>query len=399
MSRHLQKNITAPNATAQAIQTLIERAEKLIADKEVDQAIAMLEDAQTHYEEHPQIPFFIAKTIANEKSPRDGIKKLEEVLERFPDHLGALLELGNIYLKPGDTKRATPFFRKAIELAPLDPSTYIGMGSLNQRKGDLPLAVENYRKAIELQLKYPITKEDPPKKDNFRITDAEKLLWDTLKLMADNGVHMFPAFGTILGLVRDGGLLLHDKDIDTGIPYSEMDRAIRLLQHNGWQEINSSFGYSNPRAMLNVKSGISMDIAGFLIDAKSGKALCSGAWMPGIPKEWNMTWEFEQIALEKRSTPDGEHKVWFLKNPETWLETLYGDWETPDKNFDTMVCAKNLRSFSLLTKCFAYSRIFENWTKNNIPRALSITRATLKHDPHDALLKRVLSRLESRRKA
>lgn len=400
MSKNLQNRLAAytPNAAQQAINTMIERVEKHFANKEVDEAFAVLAEAEEHYPDQPQIAYLVGKYTAEKKSPRDGIKKLEEVLERFPDHLSSLLELGNIYLKPGDTRRATPFFRKAMELAPENPSCYISMGALNQRKGDLPLAVENYRKGIELQLKHPISNDEPERKDDFRITDAEKLLWDTLKLMADNGIHMFPAFGTMLGLVRDGGLLLHDKDIDTGIPHSEMNRAIRILQHNGWQEINNSFGYSNPRALLNIKAGISMDISGFVIDSENGKALTAGAWMPGIPKEWNLIFEFESIELEKRPTPDHSANVWFLKNIENWLESIYGDWETPDKNFDTMICGKNLRSFSLLTKCFSYSRIFENWTKNNIPRALSLTRTTLAHEPNDALIKRVLSRLESRRK-
>lgn len=399
MSKNLQNRLAAhtPNAAQQAINTMIERVEKHFANKEVDEAFAVLAEAEEHYPDQPQIAYLVGKYTAEKKSPRDGIKKLEEVLERFPDHLSSLLELGNIYLKPGDTRRATPFFRKAMELAPENPSCYISMGALNQRKGDLPLAVENYRKGIELQLKHPISNDEPERKDDFRVTDAEKLLWDTLKLMADNGVHMFPTHGTLLGLVRDGGLFTHDKDIDTTIPFSEMNRAIRILQNNGWQEINGSFGYISPRAMLNKKSGITMDVAGTVIDETSKKAI-TGTWMAGIPKEWNILREFESIKLEKRPTPDGKSNVWFLKKPEAWLDAIYGDWKTPDKNFDTMICGKNSRSFSPLLQCFAYSRIFSSWTANNIPRALSLTRATLDFSPQDSLLKRVLSRLESRRK-
>lgn len=398
MSKNLKHRIISPNAGQLAVQQIINQAEDLINNKEVDQAITLLESAEQDHPDNPALQLFFGKTLIKEKSALDGIKKLENALAQHPEHLGLLLELGQTHLRPGNTKRATPYIQKALELAPDDPNTHIAMGSLAQRKGDLPLAVENYRKALELQLKHPTTKEEPKKKDDFEIGKAENLLWNTLALMAKNGVHMFPAFGTLLGLERNGSLLLHDKDIDTGIPFSEMNRAINILKQNGWQEVNNSFGYSNPRAFLHTESKISMDIAGFLIDSETGKALTSGAWITGIPKEWNMIWEFDEIALEKCTTPDSSGEFWGLKNPEFWLETIYGDWKIPDKNFDTMVCAKNLRSFSLLTKCFAYSRIFENWTKNNIPRALSLTRATLFHDPNDGLLKRVLHRLEERRK-
>lgn len=400
MSKHLKNTIAAaaPNAAEQAINTLISQAEQLISDKKADEAIALLEEAEVTYPDNVSISFNLGKTLAKEKSILDGLKKLEATLERFPEHLGLLLEIGQIHLKPGNTKLASPYFHRALQAAPQNPNPYLAIGSLHQRQGELSLAVENYRKAIELQLKHPITEEEPKKKNDFETGKAENLLWNTLKLMAENGVHMFPIFGTLLGIVRHGALLLHDKDIDTGIPYSEMKRALGILQQHGWQEINNSFGYSNPRAMLHKDSGITMDISGFVIDEQDGKALTAGAWIPGVPKEWNMIWEFNEITLEKSPTPDESGQAWLLKNPEQFLEVLYGDWRTPDKNFDTMVRAKNLRSFSLLAKCFAYSRIFENWTKNNIPRALALTRATLERDQHDALLKRVLSRLEARRK-
>lgn len=398
MSKNLKNRVSAPNAGEQAIQFIITKAEKLISNKEIEEGIALLENAEEKHPDNPKLKRILGKILFKEKSAKDGLKKLESALEQFPEDVDLLLELASIHLKPGNTKGANPYVHKALELAPQNPNTHLMMASLNQRKGDLPLAVENYRKAIEVQLKYPTTEEEPDKKEDFETGKAENLLWNTLKLMAENGVHMFPIFGTLLGIVRHGALLLHDKDIDTGIPYSEMKRALGILQQHGWQEVNNSFGYSNPRAMLHKDSGITMDISGFVIDEQDGKALTAGAWIPGVPKEWNMIWEFNEITLEKSPTPDESGQAWLLKNPEQFLEVLYGDWRTPDKNFDTMVRAKNLRSFSLLAKCFAYSRIFENWTKNNIPRALALTRATLERDQHDALLKRVLSRLEARRK-
>lgn len=400
-TRHTTLVTPIPNAAQQAINTMIERAEKLFANKEVDEAFAVLAEAEEHYPNQPHIPYLIGKYTAEKKSPRAGIEKLEEVLKRFPDHLASLIELGHIYLKPGDTKRATPFFHKAMQLAPENPGNHLHMGSLSQRKGDLPLAVESYRKAIELQLKHPITDEEPEKKDDFKIEEAEILLWNTLKLLTNNGIHAFIAFGSLLGLERNGELLLHDKDVDIGLPHSEMTRAMNILLESGWSEVNNSFGYMSPRAVAHQQTGFSMDLFGFVIDDQSKKALCIGAGLPGAPKEWNVLWEFSQIELEKKTIPPHteDDQIWYLKNPEVWLEEIYGDWRIPDKNFDTMVSAHNLRSYSLLAQCFTFSRIFKYWTENNIPRALSLTRTALRREPNDGLMKRVLARLESRRKA
>ncbi|GGE70777.1 tetratricopeptide (TPR) repeat protein [Paenalcaligenes hominis] len=389
---------TKTNAAAQHIQSLITQAEQLFEANNIDEALALLAEAESKHSDQPNFPYLVGKFTARKKSVKDGIEKLEATLEQFPTHLNTILELGDIYLKPGNVKKAAQYFHLALETAPLNPSVQAALGALNQRKADLPRAVDYYRKAIELQLKNPITEKPHISKEDFKIHEAEALLWETLGLLTENGIHVFMAFGSLLGIVRNGELLLHDKDVDVGLPYSEMQRAVRILEKNGWKEANNSFGYISPRALVHQESGFSLDLFGFMIDEETKHATCLGIVIADTPKDWNILWDFDHIELEKGKTPDGKHHVWHLKNPEHWLETIYGDWRTPDKHFDTLLAAKNLRSFSLLTKCFAYSRIFGHWTANNIPKALAATRVVLSYEPNDTLIKKVLSRLESRRK-
>lgn len=393
MTRHA-KSSQIPGGGNPAKQAAIAAAEEAFDMDHVDEALDLLASAEESWPNDLQIPYLIGKYTADKKAIGDGIRKLEDVLERQPDHLQSLLELGHIHLKPGNIVRANPYIQRALEVAPKNPACHCAMGSLQQRIGNLPAAVERHRASLQLQVKSPLVKRAPPKKKaDFRVRDAEGLLWKTLALMADNGIHMFAAFGTLLGLTRNGGLLLHDKDIDTGIPQSEMPRALSILRRNGWQEVNHSFGLMNPRAMVNHQARISMDVSGFAVDADSGKALTAGAWMPGLPKEWNMIFQFDRIRLEKRPTPDGSGQAWCMADPESWLETIYGNWQKPDKTFDTMVAAKNVRTFSLLARCFAYSRVFEHWSKGNLPRALALARHTLARDPSDHLMQKVVSRL------
>ena len=80
---------------------------------------------------------------------------------------------------------------------------------------------------------------------------------------------------------------------------------------------------------------------------------------------------------------------WALANPHEWLEALYGDWRIPDHDFDTVIAAKNLRSFSALTQCFAFNRIGRKWQSGQLRKALASTRHCLRHVPEDELLQQV----------
>lgn len=398
MSKHATAMQSAPRVAAlkSARQIAVDQAEDLLESGQIQDGFAQLAEAEEKWPDDVNIPFLIGKYKLKEHAAKEGLEKLQAVLATHPNHIPSLLEIGNYYIRQGHMIQANPYVQRALEAAPKDPGPRCTMGSLQQRLGNLPAAVEQYRTALglQLQMKNALPREDSGKKrEDFRIQDAEGMLWDTLALMSKNGIHMFAAFGTLLGLVRTGGLFKHDKDVDTGIPHSEMSRAVAILRRHGWVEVAHSFGYINPRAMYNRKTGLSMDISGFVIDAENGKALTAGAWMPGVPKDWNMIFEFDAIQLEKRPTPDGKGQMWCMVNPEHWLETIYGDWRTPDKNFDTMVAAKNIRAFSLLTRCFAYSRVSACWSEGRLIRARMLARHTLERDPGDHLMQKVVARL------
>jgi tetratricopeptide (TPR) repeat protein len=376
-----------------AEQRTLKEAQDAFDTGNVDQALDILKAAEEQWPDSLQIPYLTGKYLADKKSLSGGIAKLREVLKRNPDFVLCLLELGNIHVKHGDPVRGNPYIQRALEIAPMDPAVHGSMGVLQQRIGNLPEAVEHFRTGLQLHLKRSTsTVEITKKKADFRIHDAEDLLWKTLSLTAKNGIHMFAISGTLLGLVRNGHLLAHDKDLDVGVPFSELNRAVALLKNNGWIEVYGSFGLMNPRALVNKGAGISVDVSGFTIDADTGKAI-TGTWMPGLPKEWNQIYDFDHIELERRETPDGTSRVWQLKAPETWLEAIYGDWRVPDKTFDTIVAGKNIRGFSLLTQCYAYSRILTNWSEGNLRRARALVRHTLARAPQDALIRKVSTQL------
>jgi hypothetical protein len=212
-----------------------------------------------------------------------------------------------------------------------------------------------------------------------------------LTRFAAAGIQGFATAGTLLGLVRDGALLPFDKDMDVALPFREMNAAARCLEADGWNEDHGSFGLINPRSFVHRKTGFVVDLCGLVAEADSGRAR-GGFWIGNIPQEWNRITEFPVVQLKKVHRPEGI--VWSLVNPEQWLEALYGNWRTPDPHFDTVLCAKNLRGFSLLTQCFAWQRTVAMWESGQLQKAAAIARACSQHQPDEDLWRQVIKYCE-----
>jgi len=79
------------------------------------------------------------------------LKRLDSVLESFPDDYDTLLKKGNIYFMLEEYKQAENVFLQAVETEPDFASAYANLGELyTSFLIDKDKAVENYKKAIEL---------------------------------------------------------------------------------------------------------------------------------------------------------------------------------------------------------------------------------------------------------
>lgn len=221
---------------------------------------------------------------------------------------------------------------------------------------------------------------------------CEKLLWRTLADLAKAGVHAFACSGTLLGLERDGTLLPFDKDIDIALPFFEMDDATACLQAQGWKPGQNQMPLASPLEFIHSESGMFMDLCGIGLEKETGKVI-GGLWRADLPWEWQRIVDYPPLTLHQVQRAEGV--VWALDHPADWLEALYGDWRTPDPDFDTVIAARNQRGFALLTQCYALYRINQRWESGQVRKALALTRHFLRNLPEDALLQQAAVHLDT----
>ncbi|MCK9502565.1 MAG: tetratricopeptide repeat protein [Porticoccaceae bacterium] len=324
----------------------------------------------------------LAKVYCNLQAYDKARASLENVLSLKPQDGQTRLLMCRAMIGLGDLPEALAQGRQAVELDPGNYEAHYYYSSALKHAGQLPIAVIHGREATALRLAIPPGAPVPRHKGGFDSAGNELLLWRVLTRFAAAGIHGFATAGTLLGLVRDGALLPFDKDMDVALPFREMNAAARCLEADGWKEDHRSFGLINPRSFVHQKTGFVVDLCGLIAETDTTSA-AGGFWMANIPKEWNRFTEFPPVQLKKVRRREGH--IWSLVHPEQWLESLYGDWRTPDPHFDTVLCAKNLRGFSLLTECFAWQRTVAMLESGQLRKAEAIARACLRHQPDESL--------------
>lgn len=368
-----------------------ERANKLRRKGEVKKAISTLENALTINRHNAELHYLIARLYKEDDDQKKAVEYYQTAIDVDADYVPALLELGQLHLKRGGKKKALTLLTAAYDKSPNLAATNAAYASVLHQYGHLVEALDHHRTALQMQAGQPTKDKDVQLRDDFNQPETEKLMWDTLAQLAKSGIHAFATYGTLLGIIREGRLLPFDKDLDFGLPYSEMKRADKVMKRNGWVQANQATPFFNPVAYYHKELKASVDLFGIAVE--KDKTTISGFWMPGVPKEWNQIVEYGQIELVKRESPEGE-MIWDLKDPEAMLEKIYGpEWKIPDGYFDTVVAGKNMRGFSLITQCFALPRIYSNIEKGNIKKAAALLSATIKGMPDDSLLKDIKKNL------
>lgn len=375
-----------------AFATYVTQAEKFLGNNQVERAIALLKKADALVPNRADVNLSIGRLLRKMKKGEESFPYYQKANQLDPDSVEALLGVSQGYKDNFDFDNAEKPLQTALKLAPHDPTVQMGYGNLRHNQLHLEEAITHYRKALELRLQQPTTYAPQPTTETFDPNIAEPLMWETLSQLAKAGTHAFACFGTLLAMHREGALFPLDHDLDFGIPYSEQAAARNCLEANGWVSVEKQGAtLSNPIPYFHPVSKITLDLTGFAADETRSYDYLQ---LKGLPIEQCRLSYYPPLMLEKALSPDGD-PLWKLTNIEAWLDALYGDWHTPDPNFDTIICGHNIIGFSHLTQCYAFMRIFMKWRDGEIPKALSYTQHTRKRSPDDALLQQVETHLQT----
>lgn len=141
-------------------------------------------------------------------------------------------------------------------------------------------------------------------------------------------IEMFLVSGTALGCYRDGQILPHDKDIDVGVDerydLSAVAEVIRRSPMFRLREVTSD------RTLYVVHAN------GVMIDVFQHYMEDGRYWHEGLKvRWWNMPFGLREVDFlgQRHLLPDDTDK---------YLTENYGDWRTPNKDFETFTDTPNM---------------------------------------------------------
>ena len=181
-------------------------------------------------------------------------------------------------------------------------------------------------------------------KDHAELTPLLDALETVLGLLHEQGLAAFPAYGTLLGAVREGTFLGHDNDADVGYvsrhthPIDvtrESHRVQRAVERQGYatsRHSGGAFKIDVPDADGSVRG---LDVfGGFFADGHL--ALLGEIWAP-YEREW--IFPLGTVTLDGRELPAPA-------DPERLLAAAYGSgWRVPDPAFQYVKDAGVQRRF------------------------------------------------------
>jgi tetratricopeptide (TPR) repeat protein len=322
----------------------------------------------------------------------DAVAAFEQAFQCNPHDYEALQNLGKLYFLQLDYAKAEHYFKLLISINPYDQSAIDNLVECLCSHGGFSTSLGYIRTSLQHRLHGLLPSTTKPINQHFDQAENEQLLWTTLVALAQAGVHAFPTLGTLLGLEREGKLLSFDKDLDVGLPFSEMELACACLRQLGWHEPSTHIRFINPRSFTHTPSGVVLDLCGFGLEEGSQNVVY-GFWQEDLPWEQQRVIVFpNNFKLQQSQSKAG--MVWAIAYPDDFLTALYGDWRTPDPDFNTICCAKNLRAYTDMVQMYTLNHLRQTWSQSQFKKALRLANQHLFYCPEDVLIQEIKHILE-----
>lgn len=258
----------------------------------------------------------------------DAADALLRVCHRAGDGGAPRFECANALIDAHRYREAECFVKWHATRFQRAPTAHDLLARIKYHRGDFKQALHHKQRAL---LALPL--EDiplKPKSNPFVPNAAIEALRAISRILTVHGIEHFLAAGTLLGFVRSGGPLPHDRDVDIGILRNRPgapEVASILREHpdvifpRGARSGDRYFGFTF--------AGIALDI--FLHDHTDGSLVCGVSDVPG-----DIQWRFSNFQLSP-ATFKGD--CWLVPaTAERYLEETYGpEWQRPDKGYASAI--------------------------------------------------------------
>ncbi|WP_162290729.1 tetratricopeptide repeat protein [Yoonia vestfoldensis] len=339
-------------------------------------ALGQANEAKKHFERGNILSpsnVSVTNNLARALFDLECIEPATEILTRLVDEGFATAET-YYFLHSAIMKRGNDiaFIKHAYDMKPLDDGIASAYATALWGQDECHTARQIFLDCCEIiQNKEFLQTEPSPKRVSFNPEDAVIALIDLKKVLEPISGNYWLDFGTLLGFIREGGPLKHDKDADIGVSGNIDRTALTQLIKNSIifdlhpkssldeQKIHYSF------SIVHKKLGILIDIF-FYNQNRDGSFAC-GFWKHPVP----VTWSFDNIPRLGKITVDGNDFP-VPDDPSKHLEKIYGpNWMVPDKLFDTVLSAHNLCRSSLETSTlFGLQRLINSVRTGRIEKAI-----------------------------
>lgn len=291
--------------------------------------ILILNNLTSLYPQHADMAFLLSETYRLDDK-KELARDILELTLKNSHRLKTWLLLANLTANNEDHQRLKSLWQLYKQKEKI-PAYHYELGSYISTSA---MRSQNYDEAAELWkdfIKKTINNEAifPTNscRRKFSSAKASKALIDLKKVFESAGIEFFLVSGTLLGCIREGKMLSHDKDIDVGV-WSDV-RTEKVIDH-----IKSSglFYIQASRSSLAIRikhvNGTAVDI--FLHFKEE-----NNYWHGGSKLKWNNT----PFSLVKHRFLKDEYLI--PAEYDLYLTENYGDWRTEKSKFDSAIDTPN----------------------------------------------------------
>jgi tetratricopeptide (TPR) repeat protein len=226
------------------------------------------------------------------------------------------------------------------------------------------------KRAFELYDKYyqNIRLKDTKREEkiDLAVSNVTESLNEILDILYKDSINAFIIGGTLLGFIREGKLLDHDKDADIGIFVEDYETVYKIVDKicEG-RDFLAPIMVKEPKeslvwnvAIFDIKRKVGIDLFFY---KKRGNRVYNGAWS----KNGILKWEHTPFELIKREFNGFNYLI--PKDYNLFLKELFGDWRKPVKVWDSLINCPNITPDSkIFSIYFALQRIHKAIEKRSI---------------------------------